>query len=438
MNKHEYLKQALRSGLAHNLSWIYSVFSIVKESSTDYLKDKNPYTYRLLFNYPQYKFINEKQEVEDIENTTTKEPLFKFKEIVDVDQSWADNIKEKTQTKIGNLIFNHAVILTSFGSRYPFINGKINLSSIEAYIANRLRDTPANTDDRDQSFLYVDEYLIFRDNLIYLEQLAPITVWSATRKLITKSPELDNLKKQLQKEYAGKLNNPVTFAEYEARLKQLDKEWLADDPSYGTFIKGKILDISRKKMFIGIGIESTLDPKVPVQPITKSLEEGIPTNPREYVAVVNGSRSGSYSRGKETENGGVVSKSIIRIGNNFTIELEDCGTSMGIEKRYSKDTIKQLIGRIVIDGNKQVSIEKIEQAENYLDKVIRVRSPVTCQASPGDVFCKKCSGEALSKYPKGLVIPLTEISSLILTQSLKAMHGKVLSTAYVDLDSVIS
>jgi hypothetical protein len=44
-----------------------------------------------------------------------------------------------------------------------------------------------------------------------------------------------------------------------------------------------------------------------------------------------------------------------------------------------------------------------------------------------------CAGERLFRFKDGLAIAVMEISSIILAASMAAMHGKVLSTARIDL-----
>ena len=52
--------------------------------------------------------------------------------------------------------------------------------------------------------------------------------------------------------------------------------------------------------------------------------------------------------------------------------------------------------------------------------------------------CSKCAGPELSIYKKGVTIPLGEVSSGILIDSLKIMHNSSLSAAVMDLKSVLS
>lgn len=435
MNKTNYLQAALSRNCALDLAWIFSAFCVTKTKSGE---TQAPKPFQLTTLYPQYRFYNEKLELETLEGTRTTEPLFSFKEKITIGSEWAINVTDTIETTVGALLFNQIVLAHSFGKKIPYIQGKLSVSAIEKVIAPKLTDTPEEGTQRDPDRFYVDEYLNFRDSLVYLEQLAPIVNWGATRKGLSASPGLNAYKKQLLKEYEGRLNDPATFAEYESKLKQFDREWLKDDPAYGTFLSGKVLDISRKQMFIGIGLSEKLDPKEPTIAITRTLEEGQPTEARERVAVLNGARFGSFSRGAETVNGGVVAKDIIRASSNFVIDRKDCETTLGVVRRYTSDTLSSLVGRTIVEKGRSIYVEKREQAEHYVGIPVTVRSPAYCQAGPGDRLCEVCCGSALTQYKEGLVIPMTEVSSIILSQSLKAMHGKVLSTAVVDLDSALS
>lgn len=435
MKKLDYLKNAVQNNLADNLAWIFSAFCVTKEGADDYKKD--PYAYRLVSAYPQYRFV-QGSDLVPIEDSSTKEPLFRFKDKITIDKTWAANVSGPIEVSIGNVIFNAIAILPYFGTRIPFIQGKLSVSDLEKQITPRLETTLPATEKPDPSKIYVNEYLKFRDSLVFLEQFAPITNWSATRKGITKSPDLNKYRQQLLKEYEGRLDDPVVFTEYEEKLKAFDREWLKDDPAFGTFLKGKVLDVSRKKIFLGIGMPERMDPKEVATPVIQTLEEGQPTDPRQMAAVLNGARFGSYSRGTETINGGVVAKSVIRVSSSYVVDMEDCGTLFGTRKVYSKDTARYLVNRTLVVKGKLVRIEKSDEAQHYVGQSVIVRSPAYCQAGPGDRLCKVCAGKPLSQFKEGLVIPMTEVSQLILTQSLKAMHGKVRSTAVVDLESALS
>ena len=82
-------------------------------------------------------------------------------------------------------------------------------------------------------------------------------------------------------------------------------------------------------------------------------------------------------------------------------------------------------------------VENINEANNYLGKVVRVRSTQYCK-SPGQTYCTTCAGERLSRFKKGLAIPATDMTSAILAASMAAMHKNTTTTAKIDYSTCFS
>ena len=241
----------------------------------------------------------------------------------------------------------------------------------------------------------------------------------------------------MDEKYKGKLGDPIELTKYEKELSDFDHDFVKDDPGYGTFLKGKVMDTARKKMYLNIGSEMSFGNNLKVEPVLSSLNDGWPTDSKSFTNMMNGSRAGSYSRGAETVKGGVSAKYLLRAANNFHIQDTDCGTKLGFERIFTEANVNQLVGRYLIDGNKLIHIENNTIASNYLNKSVILRSPMRCKLD-GDNICKICAGDNLNKYPTGVTIPLTEISSIILTASLKLMHTNALKTARMDIKKVFS
>jgi hypothetical protein len=263
-----------------------------------------------------------------------------------------------------------------------------------------------------------------------------LTAWSATEKGITAPTGIAAFKKQLLIEYKDKLNDPVQLAEFESKLKQFDSEYLKDDPANGTFIAGKLKDTARKKMYLISGTEEGFKGNLDLVPVINSLEEGWPVEAKQFTAMMNGLRAGSYSRGAETVNGGVSAKTLLRAANNFRIIDSDCGSKLTIQRSFIEKDKNQLINRYIQEGAKIVLVDD-NNVGSYLGKQLNVRTPLYCKLK-GDNICKVCAGLKLFKFPVGISIPITEISSIILTASLKKMHGTVLSTKKLDFSKILS
>lgn len=432
MTRLEYLKYALSLELYKQKDWIISAFSITR----DYVTQREG----MLVKQPWgFSVIKSEGTLEAITDGKANEPLFTFKERITIDNTWAINVKEPVETSIGNVIFNAICMVTAFGSKIPFQTGRISVKKIEQIITPILVDTPIDrlgnidtTITRDPSKIYTDEYVLFVDTLQFLANLSQLVSYSATPNSLVAPDGLEAFKAELLKQYEGKLTDPVELSKFEQALLDYDREFLKDDPAFGTFLEGKILHTSRKKMFLSIGADQDFKDSLSVTSITGSLEEGWPTTETEFTALINGSRIGSYSRGAETVKGGVSAKILLRAGNNYTIEDTDCQSTLGIRRVFTIKTINKLIGRYQLTTKGPVLVENEEQAKALLDSKIILRSPMYCRLE-GASICRICAGEKLFKFPTGITIPLTEISSIILATSLKSMHTSTLSTAKLSL-----
>lgn len=436
MRRIDFFREAVKAGCYRSKAWLISAFAIASESPEKYKQDSFPF--RIVRTQTGVFFINpHTHELERIEDADPSEPLFTFKDEITVDSDVCANIPGSITTKLGQLLVNLICIVNAFGKKIPYLEGKVSVGSIEDMVAPRLRDTPGQGEERKDSEIYVDEYIKFVDSLSFLQGLAQLCVWTFTEKNIQKPKGIDEFKAKLVAKYGSKLHDPVELAKFEGELKAYDREYLSDDPSFGKFMSGKGLDVARKKMFLTIGAGETFDHKQSVDPIVNSLSDGWPTTPTDLTNMFNTVRVASYARGTETVNGGVASKVLLRAANNFKIQDTDCGTKLGIRRNLNRSNIKKLVGREILMHNEWLPIKDEEAAKRFQDQDIIVRSPMFCQLD-GDNLCSHCTGERLASNPLGISMTLTEISAIIILTSLKKMHGTVLSTVKMDVDSTFS
>jgi hypothetical protein len=201
-----------------------------------------------------YGFINEENVfVKFDEDLDVKQPLFSFSERLTIDNTWGDNVKQPTETCIGNLLVNAITVLECFGSKFPFQTGSLSMGNFESLIVEKLKDTPKTETERSDEYFYVDEYVKFINAMSYIRDFSHIVSISATRKNIRKPDGIEAFKKQLLVKYDGKLTNPVELSKFEGELKAFDDAYMADDPSNNKFVKGKIKNIARKKLFLTLG-----------------------------------------------------------------------------------------------------------------------------------------------------------------------------------------
>lgn len=436
MNKIDYLKLCIVNKVVYYTDWWFGVFCVSKTDHEEPKYDYEPFAFPWGYGFydPQSK------ELIKIDDAKPNTPMFGHMDPITIDSTWAVNVKQPTQTYVGNVCGNTLVIEYAFGEKYPFPAGPLSIKDVEAVIAPKLTDTPPEGGTRDPSLFYVDENMKFRDALQTLKATSFIFVVSATPKNILAPTGIDAFKKGLDKEYEGRLQDPIVLAEYEAKLKQFDADYMAGDPSFGKgkLVSGKVQNMGRKKLHLTLGQEALRFDDSKAEPtIPTSLREGWPDpnqNPEQYVAIINSMRIGSFARGAETVKGGVDAKTLSRI--SYQIVDNDCGVPYGITRYYTSTTAKQLEDCYIVAPKGSVLVTK-DMVASFVGKEVTTRSPGFCR-QPGDYICRVCAGERLFKFKDGMTIPMMEVSSIILGASMAAMHGKVLSVAEIDIERHIS
>ena len=437
MDKYTFFKQAMKAHCYAKKAWVISAFSVISEAADAYTND--PYDYRIVRTPTAIGFVDPAQNkaITFLDRVSATEPLFQFKEPIVVDASFCPNATSPIETTLGNVIANLCILVHSFGTKFPYLTGRFDIRSIEDKIAERLIDTPEPGATPNPTAITVDEYIRFVDSLSYLANFSLISVWAATEKTLTVSKDFPAFKAQLLKKYEGKLHDPIQVSAFEKELQAFDEQYLNDDPSNGVFLSGKVKNISRKKLHLTIGGIAGFGDGLTLTPVTNSLEEGWPTEPEAFTAMMNDLRIGSFSRGTETIKGGVTNKVFLRSGSNFKIVPEDCGTLLGIERVVTPRVAKTLIGRSILTKSGWLEITSAEQTQGYIDKTVTIRSPMFCH-QPGDRICQYCAGKRLSENPLAVSSALVEVSSIILTTSMKQMHGSVLKSVPLHIDKVLS
>jgi len=430
MNIEDYLKFAIDNNCYKRKDWIINAFSIVKESPDAYKAD--PFIGRIVQTPTGMFFVvDEVGTLEKIDNYKGSDPLFRFKDIVVADSSICLNIQGKVETTIGNLLFNLISIVYSFGNVIPYMNGPVSVRQVEDIIAPILQDDIPDTASKDPSKIYVEDYIKFVDSLSYLTGFTQLAVWAATEKTMTAPTGLAKFKKVLLEKYKGRLTDPAAVAEMEAELLKFDAEYLKGDPGGENFATGaKMRGIVRKRLYLMFGADPGIKESNTINPVISSLEEGWEIN--KFPQLNDSLRIGSYSRGKLTQLGGVLTKELLRASSSVAVGEDDCGTTIGIFKQIDETNYKKLIGTYSIESNKSILIADEESAKKYIGKSIFKRSPMFCK-SKGSNYCKCCLGLKLSANPSGLSLIISDYGSNILNLFMGKMHGTALALAKLDL-----
>jgi len=364
-----------------------------------------------------------------LEDVTYERPIFKTDDVYTITDKEVENVEEVTTTTFGRIITNKILAASVFGNTIPFQDKSISAGSLEKQIAKLLQTDVVS----------VNQYKQFVNMAIFISNFSKIVTVSGTRKSLLPPAGLAKFKKELDEEFITKYGadwkeNQVYVIEYEDRLRDFDSEWLADDEANGILNSGKVKNNARKRMYLTFGAEKGFD-KGDTEPtmIDGSLLDGYPKDKEQLAVMINNSRAGSYSRGGETQKGGLAAKILLRATNAISIIDNDCGSVLGKEYLVTEDNHESLYKRYMIVKNESILIE---DTKKLIGKTITVRSPMYCKQDNGNI-CSKCTGDVVSKYDKGVSLMVTDISSIILYSSMKAVHSKQLKTMSLKIEDII-
>lgn len=432
MKKIEYLKRVINeSNLYEYKSWYISAFGILLPKNIDNV-EKYEYL-ELIRSYDgmyTVTFHEGNKVLEKIDDYKENEPLFRFSDVIEIDTSWKINTKEKIETKIGNLILNKVVLYTVLGNKVEYKNGRLNSGTFEEIIVQRLK----NDNEQDENSITVKQMVEIIDNLYFFTNIAEIVNISATEKNISAPPNIEQEKQRLLKEFGNDLTDPVKLVEFENKLKELDNEYLKDDPSNGITLTGKSKQ-ARKKMFLVFGSDKDFDEKTKLNPIIETLEEGLNVSEDKFPEYMNSLRFGSFARGKLTAESGTQTKTLLRSLGSITIIDNDCGTTKGIVRNITDKNYKKLLNRRIKEGNKWKVVSSLEEAKKYIDKSVEMRTALYCK-TPGNALCYYCTSELFKNTPNAIYHLSTEVSSIMMSMFLKLMHDSSVSNTEIKINDL--
>lgn len=430
LSKLEYLKLAINSKVIENKSWYLSCFAIpILKDETNW---ENKDIADIVTKPDGLYFINSEKNLDKISDYKKDQPLFSFQDIIEVDPSWGPFIKSKINTKIGNLLINALIIYPSFKNKIEYINEPIKMSNIEKMLAQKV----VSDKDAKENDITVSEMITAMDRFSFLTNLAPIINIAATPKGITPPPNIDKIKKELLKEYEGKLHDTVKLVELENKLSAIDKEYLKDDIAAKNIFNNKSRT-ARKKMFLIYGDTNDFEKSTTARPISQSLLEGLSTSEEDFPKYMNDLRIGSYSRGTSTQLGGYTYKILQRSLSSLTISSIPCNTKRGIKRLINDSNASKLVNRYILESGKWVLIETQEQTKKYIGKIVEIRSSMYCTSEKNTV-CYKCMSEVYKDSPTGVTNIASELSSVLLTMFLKLMHGTLLESTTISMDDLVT
>jgi len=220
------------------------------------------------------------------------QPLFLPTDEVTIDKTWLSSVSGSLVTTVGCLMVNAVALHKTLGSRFPYVNGHITVSSLEAVMGPNIKDPDEfKPNTRDISVAEKQECM---DRLWFFTKLSPIVTAASSKKMITPAPGTDELRKKLLKEAEGKLADPVTVAGIMQTLDKHDKAYLAGDRTSDIMSDGKATT-ARKKINLMYGETNDFVTSLTSEPIVTPMSEGINVSPDTLYKYMNDLRLASYS-----------------------------------------------------------------------------------------------------------------------------------------------
>lgn len=435
MDKRQYFIEACQAGCYRRKDWVLSAFSIVRK-----IPEGELYPYRIIHKEKDdgVYFVDPTNDnaITPIAGASRKEAIYKVSDRIILKPNDMANVDKEVETNYGNALINAIIFVYPFGKKIPFMTGKLKKDVLENLIASKLVQGVKPADGGDPNVIYTDEYCAHSDAVGSLAGFTQISCPAASKETMTIHPSVIKRRDELLLEYsAEQRRDPQIMAKIAKELTDLDRASHKGTKAEGFLIGSKDYDVARWKSLIMIGGEAMIDPSQrPADPITTSLDEGIPLE--HMPQIVDSIRQGSYSRGKLTALGGVTVKLLFRLFQNSRVVGEDCGTHSGMQWKVNDRNYKKFAGLYLarLKGSKDEKYDRpltLEETKGMIGSTILLRSPNGCIAEKPS-YCKRCVGDALAANPNSLHTSVSDVGDRFMLTLMKAMHGKALRTARFD------
>lgn len=324
------------------------------------------------------------------------------------------NIKTTLETTVGRFITNYVLLVDPFGDIIPFINSEIKLGKLENNLAKLIMEDN----------ITVAQYKKYINNGYSLLHMGELFVPTITEKSLTVDDNIIKRRDELLEEHKDELTDPKVVAAIERELVSMYKESLKGDPSERYFgASSKAYNVQAKKINLMVGgMDDFGGSGGKIITNKKALADGWDKD--NFPAIANEIRKGSYSRGKEVQKGGEITKFIFRAFQDVTIDGDDCKTKEGLTITFDESVHpSSFLGVNVIDDKNTVITSK--NVDSFVGKTVTIRSPMFCKSKKS--ICYKCAGEYFKKLGIKNPGPLAiDISSTMMLKEMKAMHGEAL------------
>ena len=340
--------------------------------------------------------------------------------------------KENIKTTVGRYLFNLAALPDSYLNKYGYLNETLDadkLGDLESKLGNMVLNNEATTQD------YID----------YLNHGEFLAMGQAFYLLPSMNYEI---------------NNPIpeVIKRRDELFEKYKTEIAAGDPNIADMIEKELLDMAKTKLvssknpsydfymskefkFANNYKKSSILGGAFIHPSTKQIKisksnymDGMELS--EYPMYSNLTIAGGYARGVSTQNGGYETKKLNSAMQATSLDEKgsNCGTTMTADLVLTDAVKKMFINRYIVENGKLVLLTD-ENIKSYVDKKIKLRSPMYCK---GDRVCNICAGELFYKLnmPNAGLLTST-YSGILMNKSMKTIHDASIKFSKIDFSKYI-
>jgi DNA-directed RNA polymerase subunit beta' len=185
-------------------------------------------------------------------------------------------------------------------------------------------------------------------------------------------------------------------------------------------------NMSQVRQLVGMrGLMANPQGEIIDLPIRTNFREGLTVT--EYVISSYGARKGLVDTALRTADSGYLTRRLVDVAQDVIVREDDCGTNRCIpidadEKgNFGSKLVGRLAAEAVLDGEGNTLVERNGEIDAPLSrrieaaavKTVKVRSPLTCEASRS--VCRKCYGWALAHNE---LVDLGEAVGIVAAQSI--------------------
>lgn len=358
-------------------------------------------------------------------------------DIITIGPEQSKFVKPKTLTTLGIFIANKFILedLGIFGYVNKPITGKLN-GAIDGAMSKALMSGDIT---REQYGQYID-----RTQWLYGGPLAFIINTSLSETLLSLPPAAKKLREKLLAENKDAIaaNDPQAAVHIEravvnAALEEMRK---SGDPSMALFDSGCGIDPYNQYKTImvmkGAVQDNTGESPTGYKVITSNYDSGISKEDMPKIAdtVV----SSAYSSGVFTQDSGTNGKKYNALFQRVRIENRgsDCGTKDCLDIMITKDNAEDYIWRYIMVNGKPLMLTP-ENIKQYIDKNVKLRSPVHCKAKDPE-YCSVCVGDRPYRIGiRNIGFTMMTISGATLNASLKKKHDISIKLRTITVDDVL-